>query len=84
MTNDNLPMSSQPTLDLPILPVPKDEIPFTVSRTDPSAVGREADLARVACDAVSCEALFSILSEVVGGVDEDLVVEGLGCEPFFC
>ena len=33
---------------------------------------------------MSREPFFAVLPKVIGGVDEDLVVEGLCGEPFFC
>jgi hypothetical protein len=81
--NNDLAMAPQSALDPPALPIPKYHVPFSVSGRHPPSIGREPDLAGVPGCGVSGEALFAVLTEVVGGVDEDLVVEGLGGEPFF-
>lgn len=82
VSNDNFRMCSQSTLYPPILPIPEHHVPVRISTADPSPVRREPDLACVSCNGVSCEPLLSVLSEVIGGVDEDLIVERLRSEPF--
>jgi hypothetical protein len=84
MRNHHLTMRLQPALDPPRLPVPEHDIPRTIARRDPLAVGRKADLAGVPGNGVAGEPLLPVLSEVFGAVDEDLVVEGLGGEIFHC
>ena len=76
-------MGFETGLDPTRLPIPKYDITVPVAATDPTTVRREPDLAGVTRDAVSCESFLAVLAEVVGGVDEDLVVEGLCGEVFF-
>jgi len=74
MCDDNFRMSFQPRFDFACLPIPKHNVPFTVTTTNPLAVGRKPNLACIASYRMSCEAFLTILPEIVGAVDKDLVV----------
>lgn len=84
MINHHLLMRIQPLQNLAALPIPEDNVALSVTGREESTVRGEADSACVAGDRVACKTLFTVLSEAVGRVDEDLVVEGLGGEPFVC
>jgi hypothetical protein len=75
MINHHLLVSTQPLQDFTILPVPEHNIAFPVTRRDESSVRGEPNGACVSCDGMSGESLFTVLTESVGRVDEDLVVE---------
>jgi hypothetical protein len=80
--DDHLRVRLQARLDPARLPVPEHDVATRVATADPLAVGREPDLARVTRDRVPREPLLAVLPEVVSGVDEDLVVEGLRSKVF--
>lgn len=84
MINNHLLMRMQSLKNLPSLPIPEDHIPLSITTRQEPPVRRETDSASVSGDGVAGETLLSVLAETVGAVDEDLVVEGLGGEPFFC
>lgn len=48
MSDNNFGVSFQAGLNAPSLPIPKDDIPFAISTTDPFSVRRESDLTGVA------------------------------------
>jgi hypothetical protein len=83
MSNNYLRMTTQPALDMAIFPVPEYDVAFSISRTDPSPIRREADLTSISRDTVSGKALFAILSEVIRRINEDLIIERLCSKPFF-
>lgn len=84
MINHHLLMRIQPLQNLAALPVPEDDVSLAVARGEEPAVRGEANGASVAGDGVPGKAFFAVLAEVVGRVDEDLVVKGLRGEPFVC
>lgn len=84
MVNHHLLVRIQPLQNLAALPIPENNVALSVTGREESAVRGEPDGARVTGDGVACKALFAVLSEAVGRVDEDLVVEGLSGEPFVC
>lgn len=84
MVDHNLLVRPQPLDQLPVLEVPEHQVPVRVSRRDVPPVGREPDLAGVTSGGVPREALLAVLLKSLSGVDEDLVVERLGGEPFLC
>lgn len=84
MVDDDLLMGVQPLQDLASLPIPEDHVTLTVTARDEPTVRRETDRTGITGDGVPCETLFPILSETIGRVDEDLVVQRLTGEPFFC
>lgn len=83
MSDDDLRVRSQTTLDPARLPIPEHDIPVRVTARDPFPVRRESDLTGVSCDGMTRKALLPVLAEVFGGVDDDLVVQRLSGEPFF-
>jgi hypothetical protein len=83
MIDDNLLVSVQSLQDLASLPVPEDHVSLSVTAGYETSVWREPDGTSVTSDSMTGESLFSVLSESVGRVYEDLVVERLSGEPFF-
>ena len=77
MRDNNLGMRAQTRLDTTRLPFPEYNVPFAVPAADPLAIWREPDLASIARDRVASEALVPRLLEVIGTIDQDLVVEAL-------
>ena len=75
-------MCLEARLDASRLPIPENNITFTVSAADPFPVRGEANLASVTCNGVTCEAFLTILPEVVSAVYQNLVVKGLCSEIF--
>ena len=82
--NDDLVVRLQPVLDASRLPVPEDDPAAGVTTRYPPPIRREPNLRGVACNAMPCKPLLAVLAEVVGVVDENLVVERLRCEILFC
>lgn len=77
-------MSPQPLDDFSTLPVPEDDVSLTISTGDVSTIWRESNLTSVSGNSVASEALLSVLTESVGRVDENLVVERLSGKVLFC
>ncbi len=82
MRNDDLGVGSDPGLDPPGFPIPENDISIRIPARYPLSIWTESDLASVPSDGVAREAFFAILPEVLGGVDDDLIVQRLGGEPF--
>ena len=64
-------------------PVPEYDIPTRVPTADPFAIRRKSNLAGITSYGMTGESLLSVLSKVVGAIDEDLVVKGLRGKEFF-
>ena len=77
MSNDDLLVSRQTTLYPACLPIPEHDVTGAISAANPFPVRREANLTGVTGDRMPREALLPVLTEVVGAVDEDLVIERL-------
>ena len=77
MCDNDLRMRAQTRLDTTRLPFPEYHVPFAVAAADPLAIRREPDLASITRNRVASEALVARLPEVVGAVDQDLIVEAL-------
>ena len=80
MGNDYLGMGPQAGLYAACLPLPKHNITLSIATADPLAVGRKSHLACVTRDRVSGEPLISCLPEIICAVNQDLIVQGLGCK----
>lgn len=83
MRNDDLGVAFEPRLNPTSFPFPEYHVAVTISRADQSTIGREPNLARIASNSMTRKSLLAVLAEVVCGVDENLIVEGLSGEPFF-
>jgi hypothetical protein len=83
MVDDDLLVGMEPFQDLASLPVPEDHVSLAVTTGHKASIWRESDGARITGNSMTSEALLSILSESVGRIDEDLVVERLRRKPFF-
>ena len=84
MIDDHLLVRVQPLQDLASLPVPEHHVTLTVSARNETAVWREPDRTSVTSNGVPGKSLFPVLTEAVGRIDKNLVVQGLSREPFFC
>ena len=84
MGDNNLRMRAQARLDTTRLPLPEHHIALTIPAANPLAVRREANLTSIARDRMARESLVPRLAEVVGAVDQDLVVEALRGEVLLC
>jgi len=73
--NDDLGVCFQARLDATTFPVPKDHVSLAVSATDPLSIRGKSHLAGISCDGMSREPFLSILTEIVGAVHENLVVQ---------
>jgi hypothetical protein len=62
-------MRFEARLDASRLPVPENNVTFTVSAADPFPVRREPNLASVTCNGVTCEAFLAVLPEVLSAVN---------------
>ena len=62
-------MGLQTRLNATSLPVPENNVAFTVSATDPLSIGGKSNLTRIASDGVPSESLLAILSEVIRAVN---------------
>lgn len=69
MRNNHLRMSLQPRLYPPRLPIPENNIPLSITATNPFSIRGKSYLTCVSCDGMTGETLFTILTEVVGAVD---------------
>lgn len=67
---------------LAALEVPEVNIARRVATREELAIWAEGGHAGVARDSVASEALLAVLFVAVGAVDEDLIVQRLGCQPF--
>jgi hypothetical protein len=83
VVDDDLLVRMQSLQDLASLPVPEDHVPLSVTTGYETSVWRESDRTCISGNGVPRESLLSVLSEAVGRVDKDLIVERLGREPFF-
>jgi hypothetical protein len=61
-------MCLEARLDAPCLPIPENNITFTVPAADPFPVRRESNLASVTCDGVTRETFLAVLPEVVSTI----------------
>lgn len=77
VSNDDFRVSLQPGLDSPCLPVPENDISFSVSATNPFSIWGESHLTRVSGYRMTGKSFLTILAKVVGAVDKDLVIERL-------
>jgi hypothetical protein len=68
-------MGLQTRLDATSLPIPEDNIAFTISTADPLSIGGKSNLTCITSDGVSSEPLFAILSEIIRAVNQDLIVQ---------
>lgn len=84
MVDDNFSVRFQPFDNLATLPIPKDDVALTITTTDISSVGRKANLTGITGNSMTGESLFPVLTEGVGRVDEDLVVERLSSKVLLC
>lgn len=84
MRNNYLRMSLQSRLYPARLPIPENNISLSITATNPFAIRGKSYLTCVSCDGMTGETLFAVLTEVVGAVDEDLIVEGLSGEVAIC
>lgn len=82
MGDNDLLMRMQSRLYSTSLPVPEDDIARTVTTTDPSSIWGKSDLTSITCHSMSGKPFLPILSEVVGAVDEYLIVKRLRCKVF--
>ena len=83
VVDDDLLVRMQSLQDLASLPVPEDHVPLPVTTGYETSVWRESDGTCISGNGMTSESLLSVLSEAIGRVDEDLVVERLRREPFF-
>ena len=82
--NDHLGVRLQPRLDAARLPVPKYDIAGCVATADPLAIRGETDFTCITCNLVIGKPFFTVLTEIVRAVDQDLIIKGLGGEVFLC
>ena len=82
MCYDHLRVGPQARLDTSRLPLPEHHVAFAISAADPLPVRREADLTRIARNGVPGEALVAGLTEVIGTIYQDLVIQTLRSEVF--
>ena len=68
-------MRLQTRLDPTSLPIPEDNVAFTVPAADPLSIGGKSNLTRITSDGVSSEPLFAILPEIIRAVNQDLIVQ---------
>jgi hypothetical protein len=68
-------MGLQTRLNATSLPVPENNVAFTVSTADPLSIGGKSNLTCITSDGVSSESLFAILPEVIRAVNQDLIVK---------
>ena len=84
MRDNDFRVCAQTRLDTTSFPFPKYHVPFAVAAADPLAIRREPDLTSISSNRVASEALVPRLAEVVGAVDQDLVVEALRGKVLLC
>lgn len=84
MRDNDFRVRAQTRLDTTSFPFPKYHVPFAVAAADPLAIRREPDLTSISSNRVASEALVPRLAEVVGAVDQDLIVEALRGEVLLC
>ena len=68
-------MGLQTRLDATSLPIPEDNVAFTISTADPLSIRGKSNLTCITSDGVSSEPLFAILPEIIRAVNQDLIVQ---------
>jgi hypothetical protein len=68
-------MASELALDTTCFPIPENHVALCISARDPLSIRGETDLASVSCNGVASKPLFPVLSEIVGVVEQDLIIQ---------
>jgi hypothetical protein len=84
MGDDDLLVTLQTRLNITGLPIPEHDVPRPITAADPLAVGRESHLTCVPSDLMIREPFLAVLAEIVGAVNENLVVQRLCRKVFVC
>ena len=74
MSDHHLIVSLQTGLNPTRLPVPEHNVPTTIAAAYPFPIWRESYLTRVTGDRVPRKHLFPVLTEVVGAINQYLIV----------
>ena len=83
MCNDNFGMSLHARLDPTSLPVPEDNVAFSITATYPFTIRGETNLTCISSHGMTCKPLLPILAEVICAVYENLIIQRLCCKVFF-
>ena len=74
MTDDDFLVCSDPLEQPGRLPIPEDDVPLSITRTQESSIGGECHFTSIPRDCVSFEDFLTILTQRVRRVDQDGVI----------
>jgi len=75
MGDNHLGMTPELALDTTCFPIPENHVALCVSARDPLSIRGETDLASVSRNGMASKPLFPVLSEIVGVVEQDLIIQ---------